>query len=133
MRVRWLQQDWIRAAGPEPVVYVFDTETVAGYGLKRIGFLYECLLELDVEVRKGRYEEEVLEFCRRLGAAEVVTTETADPLARRAIEILRRAIPVAIEPIEPFVSPGRALDLKRFSRYWSRVEPLLLPAGRKAR
>lgn len=131
--VRWVQQDWLRAPGTEPALFVFDDETVADYSLKRIGFLYESLLELPVEICRGSYETALTEFLRRHGASGLVTTATPDPRVRRALERLAAGWRIQIETTEPFVNPGREPDLKRFSRYWSRVEPLLLPAARPRR
>ncbi len=131
--VRWVQQDWVRASGSEPAVYVLDPQTVGNYSLKRLVFVYECLLELNVEIRRGAYEEELMAFCREQDANILVTTATPDPRARQAIERLQRAMTVLIEEPEPLVTPGQALDLKRFSRYWARVEPLLLPPEARKR
>lgn len=131
--VRWVQQDWLRADGTEPAVYVFDEETVAGYSLKRIQFIYECLLELPVEIRRGRYEEEAAAFARQHGADAIVTTATPDPRARRAIRQLAEHFSVEVQETEPFVTLAREPDLKRFSRYWARVEPLLLPPQARRR
>jgi hypothetical protein len=60
-----------------------------------------------------------------------VTTATPDPLARRAIRRLAERFPVEVQEPEPFVTLAREPDLKRFSRYWARVEPLLLPQARR--
>ncbi len=131
--VRWVQQDWLRASGAEPAVFVFDPETIAEYSLKRIQFIYECLLEIPVEIRLGPYEDEVAGFARQHQAGTLVTTETPDPRARAAVEGLGREFTVRIETPEPFVTPAGEPGLKRFSRYWARVEPLLLGRPSKQR
>ncbi len=123
--VRWVQQDWLRVEGTELAVYVFDEETIAGYSLKRLQFLYECLLELPVEIRRGSYEEEVAEFARAHGARRILTTATPDPRAKRAIQTLSGSFHLVVEEPEPFVTPPIRPDLRRFSRYWSTVERLL--------
>jgi hypothetical protein len=133
MRVRWVQQDWLRAEGHEPSIYVFDNKTVAGYSQKRIGFLYECLLELPVEITKGSYEMQIARFCVRHAATELVTTATPDPRAQSALERIRNWMPVDVEEPEPFVEWKGRLDLRRFSRYWSRVESQVLPGRRMGR
>lgn len=130
--VRWVQEDWLRADETEPAVFVFDERTVNGYSLKRIQFIYECLMELPVEIRFGRYEEQVAGFAAGHGA-EVIVTATAglDSRARAAMNHLRERFALKVEDPEPFVTLAREPDLKRFSRYWSLAEPLLVP--RKAR
>ncbi len=124
--VRWVQQDWLRASGAEAAVFVFDPETIAEYSLKRIQFIYECLLEIPVEIRLGPYEDEVAGFARQHRAGILVTTETPDPRVRAATERLGRQFTVRIETPEPFVMPAPEPGLKRFSHYWARVGPLLL-------
>lgn len=131
--VRWVQQDWLRAPGTEPAVYVFDEEAIAGCGLKRIQFLYECLLELPVEIRRGRCEDEVADFAAQHGADGIVTAAAPDPRVRLALERLAERFTVHIEQPEPFAAPAREPDLKRFSRYWACVEPLLLPPEARRR
>lgn len=125
--IRWVQQDWLRAGGTEPAVFVFDLETVAGYSLKRIQFLYECLLELPVEIRRGSYEEQVAEFASAHGARAIRTTATPDPRVLEAMRVLSGSFAIVIEEPEPFVTPSRPPDLRRFSRYWAAVERLLVP------
>jgi hypothetical protein len=128
--VRWVQQDWLRAEGTEPAIFVFDAATVADYSLKRIQFLYECLLELPVEIRCGSYEEEVADFARTHGARTILTTASPDSRVQKAMKSLSHAFELVIEEPEPFVTPPRRPDLRRFARYWSSVERLLIPRDR---
>ena len=90
-------------------------------GLKRVHFLYECLLEMRVEIYRGRTVE-ILSKLAKQRQARIVTTSTPDPWIQ---EIIRQ---LAIEqiPAPCFVDLTEPLDLKRFSRYWKMAEPTLL-------
>ena len=110
-----------------PAVFVFDRELIAegGLSLKRLGFLYECLLELPVTLRLGDVAAEVLAFARRHGADGVVTTAAVDPRFTVLRERIAATLPVAVLEPEPFVVLPQPVDLRRFSRYWRRAEPVL--------
>ena len=119
-------------AHPEaPAVLVFDRELIAqaGLSLKRLGFLYECLLELPVTLRHGDVAQEVLAFARRHGADGVVTSAAVDQRFEQLRERLAEQLPVVVLEPEPFVVLPEPLDLRRFSRYWRRAEPVLWGQG----
>lgn len=118
-----------------PAIFVFDSDLIGSQGisLKRLGFLYECLLELPVTLRRGDVAAEVLTFAARHNADGVITTNAVDP----RFETIRQAI-AAVLPLEVLTAPAfvdlnaleaagakahRELDLQRFSRYWKRAEP----------
>lgn len=114
-----------------PAVFVFDRELIAqaGLSLKRLGFLYECLLELPVTLRHGDVAQEVLAFARRHGADGVVTSAAVDPRFKQLRERIAEQLPVVVLEPEPFVVLPEPLDLRRFSRYWRRAEPVLWGQG----
>ncbi len=126
----------LRAHPGRPAVFVFDAELLAGrspttgdpasgaesVSLKRIGFLYECLLELPVSLRKGDVAAEVLAFARAHGADGIVTSAGTDPRVEAICAQLERELPVEVLPVEPFVTLQDHVDLGRFSRYWRRAE-----------
>ena len=111
-----------------PAVFVFDTALLEGetpaqsLSLKRIGFLYECLLELPVSLRKGDVAEEVLAFARAHGADGIVTSAGTDPRVETICQTLEQQLPVQVLAVEPFVQLEGPADLGRFSRYWRRAE-----------
>lgn len=115
----------LRAWPEAPALFVFDTSLIAASGLsrQRLGFLYECALELPVSLRQGDVAEQVLAFAARLGADGVVTSAAVDP----RFELIRRriaaAVPVQVLEPEPFVRLKSPPDLRRFSRYWRQAEP----------
>lgn len=130
--VVWVHEDALNGAllGEGPGVFVFDDDYLRRerYSLKRVAFLYECLLELPVEIERGRTADRLLEFARQRGAGSVVTAASPNPWIREKIEELRRSLPVRVIEPEPFVRLSGPADLKRFSRYWAKVEKRL-PIG----
>ena len=117
-----------------PAVFVFDRELIETQrlSLKRLGFLYECLLELPVTLRHGDVAQEVLSFARRHGADGVVTSAGVDPRFGLLREQIAAHLPVQVHEPEPFVVLPEPVDLRRFSRYWRRAEPVLWGRGSAA-
>lgn len=114
-----------------PAVFVFDDALIASsaLSLKRLGFLYECLLELPVTIRRGDVASEVLAFAARHQADGVVTSAAVDPRFEQLGQAIAARLPLTVLPVEPFVAPEAGApqpgDLGRFSRYWRRAEPLV--------
>ena len=65
------------------------------------------------------------EAARSRGATTIVTGATPDPRLRQAITALAKLIQVRVVSTRPFVEFTGRVDLRRFSRYWSKVEPLV--------
>lgn len=125
----WLHEDALNGAllREGPALFVFDDEylRLERYSLKRIAFIYECLLELPVEIERGGAVRQLLQFAARRQAAEIVTSKSPNPwIADRILE-LRKHLPVRVVEPEPFVKLNGAADLRRFSRYWAKVESRL--------
>lgn len=127
----------LQAYPGRPAVFVFDAALLAGcspttgdpagaapqaVSLKRIGFLYECLLELPVSLRHGDVAAEVLAFARAHGADGIVTSAGTDPRVEAICQALEQELPVEVLAPEPFVELDGPVDLGRFSRYWRRAE-----------
>lgn len=131
----WVHADCLHRNSPcyqrypqAPSIFVFDgAELIRNeWSLKRIGFIYECLLDLPVVIRRGDPLDELPRFAREAGASRIATVATLDPHLRRQIAALHQQIPVEeLEP-PPFVQIKGNPDLKRFSRYWQKVESQLL-------
>ncbi|MFM8276378.1 MAG: FAD-binding domain-containing protein [Cyanobium sp.] len=143
----------LRAYPGAPAVFVFDRELLAGrtatsgggrgagepapqpLALTRLGFLMECLLELPVSLRHGDVVEELVGFAQRHGAARIITSQAVDPRFERLRARLATRLPVEVLAPEPFAPlddrqpDGAPLDLRRFSRYWKRAEPLVWAAA----
>jgi deoxyribodipyrimidine photo-lyase len=130
----------LKAHPHRPAVFVFDPLAAdpEPWGLKRLVFLYECLLELPVTIRAGDPVAELLAFVVRCGADGVVTTRAVDPRLQAISARLAERLPLVVlepEPLvladleppaagEPEVSGVVTLpDLRRFSSYWRWAEP----------
>ena len=141
--ILWIHGEAMDPANPalqaypgRPGVFVFDSELLAGrspttgdpattsqpVSLKRIGFLYECLLELQVSPCKGDVATEVLAFARVHGADGIVTSAGIDPRVAAICAALEQELPVQVLEPQPFVELEERVDLGRFSRYWRRAE-----------
>ena len=129
MRIAWLHSDCLSANWLLPedrAVYVFDDAQLEenGWGLKRIMFVYETLLELRVEIYHGPTVPTLAALAQPHGG--LVTVDTPDSWLRERIGDLRQAIQVDLVPAPLFVRLEGRVDLKRFSRYWSKAEKELL-------
>jgi deoxyribodipyrimidine photo-lyase len=125
-------------------VFVFDRELIEGrtattggeaagvpvpLAAGRLRFLQECVAELPVEAHKGDVAAELLAAATAAGADGIVTSRAVDPRFSAIVQRLAVVLPVRVLEPEPFVdlpqSGPDAPELKRFSRYWRKVEPLV--------
>jgi deoxyribodipyrimidine photo-lyase len=136
--VVWVHGEALGPANPallahpdRPALFVFDdalinsSEESQGLSLKRLGFLYECLLELPLTLRRGDVAAQVLAFARRHGADGVVTSTAVDPRFASICAQIATELPVQMLATTSFVPLEAPVDLRRFSRYWRRAEPAL--------
>ena len=135
MKLHWLHADclnaeWIDPTGG-PAVFVFDDRQLEAenWSLKRVGFLYECVLELPgVEIWRGPTAETLALLVQERHLDSIVTVRTPDPWLQAQAAILgARSIGVEWITPEPLVALSGSVDLRRFSRYWRKAEPVLLP------
>jgi hypothetical protein len=131
MRIAWMHPDCLSDAWFTPddqAVFIFDDAYLAasGWGLKRILFVYETLLELPVEIHRGSTIPTLSALLADGRATGVVTVDTPDPWLRDRIGGLGRVTTVDIVPAPCFVELTGKTDLKRFSRYWAKAEGKLL-------
>ena len=135
MKLHWLHADCLNAdwldSARGPAVFVFDDSQLdaEGWSLKRIGFVYECLLELPgVEIWRGPVAETLAQLVRERQFESILTVRTPDPwLQAQAANLGASNIRVEWITPEPFVALSGWVDLRRFSRYWRRAEPVLFP------
>jgi deoxyribodipyrimidine photo-lyase len=121
----WMHFDAITAPPVMPAHYIFDPLQLDrdAWSLKRVQFVYECLLEVPVTIHKG----DTVGLLTHLAAGgPIVTFDTPEPWLRQCMQALRARGPVEILAPEPFVNLRGPVDLRRFSRYWRKAEPLLL-------
>lgn len=132
----WLHADCLSRDNPAfrlypelPALFVFDEDEIAAehWSLKRIAFLYETLLELPTAIERGNVVDQLLAH----KPDRIVTVASVNPRVQRQIRLLEASVTVEVLPADEFVDYRGTLDLKRFSRYWKRVEPILF--GRQSR
>ncbi len=131
MRIAWIHPDCLSDSWLTPedrAVFIFDDAYLAasGWGLKRILWVYETLLELPAEIHRGSVIPTLTALIADGRATGVVTVDTPDPWLRDRIGELRRVTTVDIVPAPCFVELTGKTDLKRFSRYWAKAEGRLL-------
>lgn len=105
---------------PFPKIFVFDPQIHGAWTLNRLQFVADCLSEMeDVEIWLG----DTYEVLMARGVGQVITQETPNC----KIKDLLMPFSPKWEPVTKFadveISPQR---LKRFSRYWEKVGPLVL-------
>ena len=130
----WVHEEALGPANPAleehpnaPALFVFDEQWIREQRIsrKRLGFLYECCLELPVTIRKGNVVSEVINFARRHGADGIVSSGAVDPRLQRVAAEIDRELPLWILDGEPFVDLPKPPRLGRFSRYWRDAEPVV--------
>ena len=126
----WLHPDCLAADNPAYLKYpkanalfVFDEDEIEAeqWSLKRLAFLYETLIELPTEIERGNVVARLLE--KR--PTKIVTVDSVNPRFQAYVQKLEPLVPVEVLQAVPFVDYRGSLDLKRFSRYWKRVEPVV--------
>jgi hypothetical protein len=125
----WVHGDCLSPKNPAlqeypdaPAIWVWDDALLEEWkiSLKRIVFIYECLLELPVTIRRGDVAAEVIAFAKEQGADGVATAASPSPRFDEICDRIEEALSVEVEvwSPEPFVDYDGYIDLKRFSRYW---------------
>ena len=111
-------------SGGAAALWVWDDMLLerARISLKRIVFLYECLLELPVTIRRGEVAAEIVAFATQQAADGVLTAASPSPGFDRQRRRIERSLPVTVVAEAPFAAAPAGLDLRRFSRYWRKVE-----------
>ncbi|MBF1988002.1 hypothetical protein [Fischerella thermalis] len=129
--VIWVHGDCLSPHNPAlqeypdaPAIWVWDDALLEEWqlSLKRIAFIYECLLELPVMIRRGDVAEEILAFAKENNATKVATVESPSPRFESICQQIERSIDLEIFELEPFFDYEGYIDLKRFSRYWKVAE-----------
>lgn len=110
-----------------PAIWVWDEALIEEWqlSLKRIAFIYECLLELPVVIRRGDVAAEVVAFAKEHRAEQVVTTASPSPRFDAICSEIERFVELEVLAVEPFFEYDGYIDLKRFSRYWKVAERYL--------
>lgn len=128
MSVWWIHDEMLRGdviPTGVPAVFVFDQAWIREerLSLKRIVFIYECLLAMPgIEIRHGDVVAEVGTFAAKHGTESIITYRS--PLPR--LKQQGNALGVEWIDPEPIVTLPENTDLKRFSRYWRKAEKQVL-------
>lgn len=130
--VVWIHADCLRplhpalAAYPDaPAIFVWDEALLQTWriSLKRILFMYECLLELPAAIHRGDVAAEVAAFARRHQATRIATSASPSPRFTEICEALAaQGFEINVWQEEPFLRKEMEFDLKRFSRYWRQAK-----------
>lgn len=105
---------------PYPKIFVFDPALHGRWSLNRLQFVADCLMDMEnVEVWQG----DTYAVLMQRGVGQVLTQDTPN----RAIKTILAPFLPQYQPEAPFVEVELSEKrLKRFSRYWEKVGPLLL-------
>ena len=126
-KIIWVHGDCLSPKNPAldeypntPAIWVWDDALLEEWqiSLKRIAFIYECLLELPVVIRRGDVVKEVLAFAKEHNANQVVTTDSPSPRFDTICDEIEESKELEIFEVDPFLDYDGFIDLKRFSRYW---------------
>ncbi|MEH2160769.1 MAG: hypothetical protein V7K38_06910 [Nostoc sp.] len=126
-QIIWVHGDCLSPYSPglqkypdAPAIWVWDEALIDEWqlSLKRITFIYECLLELPVVIRRGDVAQEILAFAKEHDANLVVTVDSPSPRFDDICNQMKGSIPMEVLEVEPFFDYDGYIDLKRFSRYW---------------
>jgi hypothetical protein len=111
-----------------PAVWVWDDTLIEEWqlSLKRLAFIYECLLELPVVIRRGDVAQEILAFSQEHNGNLVVTAASPSPRFDDICKKIERSLTMKVLEPEPFFEYDDYIDLKRFSRYWKVAQKYVL-------
>lgn len=110
--VIWVHGDSLSPYGPAlkaypntPAIWVWDDALIEEWqlSLKRLTFIYECLLELPVVIRRGDVAAEIVAFTEEHHADLVVTAESPSPRFEAIRSEIERSVPVEVLVVEPFL------------------------------
>ncbi|NMF61874.1 hypothetical protein [Brasilonema octagenarum] len=123
----WIHGDCLSPRNPAleeypeaPAIWVWDDALIEEWqlSLKRLAFIYECLLELPVVIRRGDVAKEVLAFAKEHNTNKVVTANSPSPRFDAICDEIERSVELEVFEVKPFFDYDGYIDLKRFSRYW---------------
>lgn len=123
----WVHGDCLSPDGPAfqaypeaPAIWVWDEALIEEWqlSLKRLTFIYECLLDLPVVIRRGDVATELMNFAQEHQADLVVTATSPSPKFGEICHKLKSSLKLEVLEVEPLFAYDGYIDLKRFSRYW---------------
>jgi deoxyribodipyrimidine photo-lyase len=137
----WVHGDALRPDSPTfnaypdaPALYVWDEALLESYRLtlKRLQFLYECLLELPVDIARGDVAQQLITRTRAEKRTVIATVQSVAPKFSEIVQRLEsEGFTVQIWPEEPFARHEAGFDLRSHASYY-RVARKSVEAGGKA-
>ena len=116
-----------------PAIWVWDDELLDQWriSLKRVLFLYECLLELPATIQRGIVVDEIAAFAAQYDARQVITANSPSPRFQGILRQLRqRGLTVHVLKDSGLVDANASFDLRRFSRFWRAAKQYALTETR---
>lgn len=126
----WVHSDCLTKKGPAlmaypdaPALWVWDEALLRDWqvALHHSRFIYECIVDLPVSIRRGNVVTELHRFAQEHGATRIATTSTGNPgFLRICQELEANGLKVEIYEDVPMLTPERvrSFDLNGFSRFW---------------
>ena len=127
----WVHGDGLNPYGPALAAYpdaksvwVWDEELLSIYDitLKRLVFLYECLTDLPVQVRRGDVAAEVSDFAEKQGAKVIATTYSPSPRFAELVAKLSKTYEVQVWPEVAFAEFEGEANLSSHKTYWQQTK-----------
>ncbi|ABB57898.1 hypothetical protein [Synechococcus elongatus] len=127
----WIHGDALSPQNPAllrhpkaPALWVWDDSLLKDWqiSLKRVVFIYECLLELPVTIRRGDPATELRRFAQAHGADCIATTDSPSPRFNQIADAIEADFNLEICDGPEFAAIEGYVDLKRFSRYWKTAQ-----------
>ena len=137
----WIHEEALRSTHPIvssapdfQAVFCWDADYMrrADIGQKRQLFIYECLLELDIEIYQGPAKDVLQALAEQRAITEILVPDTPSPILLAEFAAVQSALASMIfrrVPDHPFVTPTAAPDLGRFFRYWNKVRKQAMRHG----
>lgn len=135
----WIHGDCLSSNNPAllvapgaPAIFVWDDDLLKDWSisLKRVVFIYECLLDLPVTIRRGNVAQEIARFAEENVASRILVAESPSPrfpvICEEIMSLMPKGSRLEVLRVEPLLDYDGHLDLKRFSRYWRKAKPYAL-------
>ena len=124
----WLNEDNLRVdhpvfeQTPENTQSVFIWDNVYfkkhNYSLKRLVFLYECLLELPVDIYEGETMNTLKTLCEKKAITKLWVPHSINPEINTLIQKIHDRVQIHIVKEKPFVTLKKEKNYTRFFPYW---------------
>ena len=133
--VVWIHGDNLSATNPifqvyedTPALFVWDGSLIDRWhvSLKRISFMYDSLLNLPVDIRRGDVVNELVTFAESHGAIRIATVPSPTRRFKQVCkELEKRGYLLDILQPTAFINYDKSFDLRCLSDYTASVQPAL--------